>query len=168
MNLGSLFARLFEMARKNQHKSLIFKKMEQCGKKAEEILDQKIIENLKGKNLDELCQLLELRLEATEVSRSDQIERCLSILGDHFQRDMLEVLYARKLSRTLKSKELKKWAKKNLASVLDRAKNIADLLSSVPDLPKFETLSFILSCRQREITLLLIEIIGILDPQCRL
>ena len=105
-----------------------------------------------------------MRLEATEVSRSDQIERCLSILGDHFQRDMLEVLYARKLSKTLKSKELKKWAKKNLASVLDRAKNIADLLSSVPDLPKFETLSFILSFRQREITLLLIEIIGILDP----
>ena len=32
MNLGSLFARLFEMARKNQHKSVIFKKMEQCGK----------------------------------------------------------------------------------------------------------------------------------------
>ncbi|MBP52276.1 MAG: hypothetical protein CMI27_03935 [Opitutae bacterium] len=163
LNFESLFPRLINMVRENSHKPLIFRKAEQCGKIVEEILDQKIRESVTNEKLDELCLLIEFRFEATLVKRSDEIEVWLESLGEHPQRDILELLYVRKISISSKQKELRNWARANLSEVLVRARQIAFLLSSVPDQSKFDMLSFILSSRQREKTALLIEIIGILD-----
>ena len=163
LNLESLFSRIIEMVRKNRYKSLICQKVEQCGKIAEDILDQKIRESFENKDLEELSLLLGFRLEATEIKKNDEFEEWLRSLGDHTARDALEILYVRKIAVSTKPKELRKWARKNLAEVLIRAKKVSSLLSSAPDLSKFDTLTFILTSKQRELTKLLTEIISILD-----
>ena len=164
-NLHGIFPQLLDLVQKNANRAMIFKKVGACGEMVKEIIDRKIRDNLQNKDTEELAALLAFRMETTEIEKSDEIEAWLAELDDHFQREILEVHYVRKVGMVSNPKSLSSWARSKLGDVLQRAKEHANLLSSIPDDPKYEALAFILSNKQKNLTALLSEILGILNQK---
>lgn len=163
-NIEKLFPHVFKLASANHNRALIFQKLKECGSELEKIIDEKIEQAFKNEDKDDLSVLLKFKLESNRIKKSGDFESKLDFLGDHPQAIALEIDYIDSISENRVNRLLKKWVRKRMDEVLDKALACNEISSFLPISPKYQTFLFVLDTRKNDYIKLLLKLIGILDP----
>jgi ATP/ADP translocase len=163
-NVEKLFPHIFKLASSNHNQALILQKVKQCGAEIEKVIDEKIEQALKDEAKDDLALLLKFKLESSLVKKSALFESRLEYLGDHPQAIPLEIDYVDNILGNRVNRLLKKWARKRMDEVLDKALDCIETSSCFPRSTKYQTFSFLLDSRKDNYIKLLLKLLAIIDP----